>query len=115
MIAGAIRCPRRVLLVARVRAERHQARADLKQLDFTGQIKIAGGVVITRDLDGRAALKSEIGNDRSGVAAASYASAALYTVTSTLAAELGLGPILINSVCPGLTATWPGAETHGCP
>jgi hypothetical protein len=30
-----------------------------------------------------------------------------------LAAELADGPILVNAVCPGLTATWPGAEQMG--
>ncbi len=34
-------------------------------------------------------------------------------LTSTLAAELAGTPILVNSVCPGLTATWPGAERMG--
>jgi NAD(P)-dependent dehydrogenase (short-subunit alcohol dehydrogenase family) len=52
---------------------------------------------------------------RRGGAAASYgiSKAALNALTSTLAAELGPGPILINSVCPGLTATWTGAEQMG--
>jgi uncharacterized membrane protein len=41
----------------------YQALTDLKQLDSQGQIKIAGGAVVTRDLDGRVDAKSEIGND----------------------------------------------------
>jgi uncharacterized membrane protein len=41
----------------------YQALTDLKQLDSQGQIKIAGGAVITRDLDGRVDVKSEVGND----------------------------------------------------
>jgi uncharacterized membrane protein len=41
----------------------YQALTDLKQLDSQGQIKIAGGAVVTRDLDGRVDVKSEIGND----------------------------------------------------
>jgi NAD(P)-dependent dehydrogenase (short-subunit alcohol dehydrogenase family) len=51
---------------------------------------------------------------RSG-AAASYgiSKAALNALTSTLAAELADTPILVNAVCPGLTATWPGAEGMG--
>lgn len=47
--------------------------------------------------------------------AASYgiSKAALNALTSTLAAELADTPILVNAVCPGLTATWPGAEAMG--
>ena len=41
----------------------YQALTDLKQLDSQGQIKIAGGAVVTRDLDGRVDVKSEIGNE----------------------------------------------------
>lgn len=50
-----------------------------------------------------------------GGAAASYgiSKAALNALTSTLAAELADTRILVNSVCPGLTATWPGAENMG--
>lgn len=50
-----------------------------------------------------------------GGAAASYgiSKAALNALTSTLATELADTPFLINSVCPGLTATWPGAEDMG--
>ena len=50
-----------------------------------------------------------------GGAAASYgiSKAALNALTSTLAAELHDTPILVNSVCPGLTATWEGAEQMG--
>lgn len=48
-------------------------------------------------------------------AAASYgiSKAALNALTDTLAAELADTPIIVNSVCPGLTATWPGAENMG--
>lgn len=48
-------------------------------------------------------------------AAASYgiSKAALNAFTSTLATELADTPILVNSVCPGLTATWPGAMDMG--
>jgi NAD(P)-dependent dehydrogenase (short-subunit alcohol dehydrogenase family) len=51
---------------------------------------------------------------RSG-AAASYgiSKAALNALTVTLAAELADSGILVNAVCPGLTATWPGAESMG--
>ena len=40
----------------------YQALTDLKQLDSQGQIKIAGGAVVTRDLDGRVDVKSEVGD-----------------------------------------------------
>lgn len=48
-------------------------------------------------------------------AAASYGitKAALNALTSTLAAELAETPVIVNAVCPGLTATWPGAEQLG--
>ena len=50
-----------------------------------------------------------------GGAAASYgiSKAALNALTATLAAELADTSILVNAVCPGLTATWPGAEQMG--
>ena len=50
-----------------------------------------------------------------GGAAASYgiSKAALNALTSTFATELAGTPILVNAVCPGLTATWPGAEQMG--
>jgi uncharacterized membrane protein len=41
----------------------YQALTDLKQLDSQGQIKIAGGAVVTRDRDGRVDVKSEVGDD----------------------------------------------------
>jgi NAD(P)-dependent dehydrogenase (short-subunit alcohol dehydrogenase family) len=57
----------------------------------------------------------EFGLTRRGGTAASYgiSKAAENALTSTLAAELADTPILVNSVCPGLTATWPGAEEMG--
>lgn len=50
-----------------------------------------------------------------GRAAASYgiSKAALNALTSTLATELTGTNFLVNSVCPGLTATFPGAENMG--
>lgn len=50
-----------------------------------------------------------------GGAAASYgiSKAALNAMTSTLATELRDTRILVNAVCPGLTATYPGAEAMG--
>ena len=50
-----------------------------------------------------------------GGAAASYgiSKAALNALTATLATELADTGILVNSVCPGLTATWPGAQDMG--
>jgi len=41
----------------------YQALTDLKQLDSQHQIEIAGAAVISRDLDGRVEVKSEVGND----------------------------------------------------
>ena len=48
----------------------YQALTDLKQLDSQGQIKIAGGAVVARDLDGRVEVKSEVGDDPYGGMAA---------------------------------------------
>ena len=41
----------------------YRALTDLKQLDSQGQAEIAGAAVVTRDLDGRLDVKSEVGND----------------------------------------------------
>jgi uncharacterized membrane protein len=41
----------------------YQALTDLKQLDSQHQIKITGGAVVTRDLDGRVDVKTDVGND----------------------------------------------------
>jgi uncharacterized membrane protein len=41
----------------------YQALTDLEQLDSQRQIEIAGAAVISRDLDGRVEVKSEVGND----------------------------------------------------
>lgn len=40
----------------------YQALTDLKELDSQNQIKIAGGAVVTRGLDGRVEIKSEVGD-----------------------------------------------------
>ena len=50
-----------------------------------------------------------------GGAAASYgiSKAALGALVATLAAELAGSGVLVNTVCPGLTATYPGAEAMG--
>jgi NAD(P)-dependent dehydrogenase (short-subunit alcohol dehydrogenase family) len=57
----------------------------------------------------------QFGLTRRGGAAASYgiSKAAQNALTATLAAELADSPILVNAVCPGLTATWPGADQMG--
>lgn len=41
----------------------YQALTDLKQLDSQHQIKMAGGAVVTRDLDGNVDVKSDVGDD----------------------------------------------------
>ncbi|TNM29851.1 SDR family NAD(P)-dependent oxidoreductase [Streptomyces sedi] len=50
-----------------------------------------------------------------GGAAASHAvsKAALNALTAVLAAELSDTPVVVNAVCPGVTATEPGAEDLG--
>jgi NAD(P)-dependent dehydrogenase (short-subunit alcohol dehydrogenase family) len=55
------------------------------------------------------------GLTRRGGQAASYgiSKAALLALTSTLAAELADTAVLVNAVCPGLTATFDGAEQMG--
>ena len=57
----------------------------------------------------------DFGLTRRHGSAASYgiSKAALLALTSTLAAELADTPILVNAVCPGLTATFDGAEQMG--
>ena len=40
----------------------YQALTDLKELDSQGQIKIAGATVVTRGLDGRVDVKTEVGD-----------------------------------------------------
>lgn len=58
---------------------------------------------------------AQFGLARQGGRAASYgiSKAALLALTSTLAAELADTPILVNAACPGLTATFEGAEQMG--
>lgn len=58
---------------------------------------------------------SAFGLERRGGYAASYgiSKAALLALTSTLAAQLAETAILVNAVCPGLTATFDGAEQMG--
>ncbi len=57
----------------------------------------------------------QFGLTTNGGASASYgiSKAALNTLTSKFAAELAGTNILINAVCPGLTATSPGMENFG--
>ena len=55
------------------------------------------------------------GLTRRGGAAAAYgiSKAALNALAATQAAELADTPVIINAVCPGLTATFPGAQQMG--
>ena len=57
----------------------------------------------------------QFGLTRRGGAAATYgiSKAALNALTTTFAAELAGTGVLVNAACPGLTATWPGAEQVG--
>jgi NAD(P)-dependent dehydrogenase (short-subunit alcohol dehydrogenase family) len=57
----------------------------------------------------------QFGLTRRGGTAASYgiSKAALNALTATLAAELADTPVIVNAVCPGLTATFSGAEEMG--
>jgi len=79
----------------------------LRESDHPRIVNVASGAGSHAD--------SQFGLTRRGGAAATYgiSKAALGALTSTLAAELANTPVLINSVCPGLTATWPGAEQMG--
>lgn len=58
---------------------------------------------------------ADFGLTTNGGATASYGitKAALNALTSKLAAEVDGTPLLVNSVCPGLTATAPGMEAMG--
>ena len=49
----------------------------------------------------------------SDIPAYSVSKAALNALTVKLAVDLKETGILVNAVCPGLTATWPGAEAMG--
>ena len=66
-------------------ANAYQALTDLKQLDSQGQIKISGAAVVTRDLDGRVNVKTEVGD-------APYAGAATGGVIGLLIGIIG-GPL----------------------
>ena len=57
----------------------------------------------------------QFGLTRRGGTAAScgISKAALNALTGTLAAELADTPALVNAVCPGVTATRPGAQSLG--
>jgi NAD(P)-dependent dehydrogenase (short-subunit alcohol dehydrogenase family) len=56
----------------------------------------------------------EFGLTTSGTAPAyAISKAAVNALTAKLAADLADTSVLVNAVCPGLTATWPGAESMG--
>ncbi len=81
-----------------------------------GVVELDAGVVERAAAEaGPGEIAEQFGLTRRGGAAASYgiSKAALNALTATLAAELADTPILVNAVCPGLTATWPGAEQMG--
>ncbi len=50
---------------------------------------------------------------KGGVASYGISKAALNALTALFAAELAESSILVNAVCPGLTATAPGMEAMG--
>ena len=79
----------------------------LRRSDHPRIVNVSSGAGSHRD--------DQFGLAKRGGTAASYgiSKAALNALTSTLAAELADTPILVNAVCPGLTATWPGAEAMG--
>jgi NAD(P)-dependent dehydrogenase (short-subunit alcohol dehydrogenase family) len=54
-----------------------------------------------------------LGTNRGAAPAYGISKAALNALTSKLAAELEGSGVLVNAVCPGLTATYPGAEAMG--
>jgi NAD(P)-dependent dehydrogenase (short-subunit alcohol dehydrogenase family) len=70
-------------------------------------VNVASGAGSHGDMD--------FGLTTSGGASPSYgiSKAAINALTSKLGAELEDSPILVNSVCPGLTATAPGMEAMG--
>jgi NAD(P)-dependent dehydrogenase (short-subunit alcohol dehydrogenase family) len=79
----------------------------LRRSDHPRIVNVASGAGSHGDQD--------FGLTRRGGAAASYgiSKAALLALTSTIAAELADTPVIVNAVCPGLTATYPGAEAMG--
>ena len=79
----------------------------LRRSDHPRIVNVASGAGSHGDQD--------FGLTRRGGAAASYgiSKAALLALTSTIAAELADTPVIANAVCPGLTATYPGAEAMG--
>ncbi len=106
--------------------------ADLEAADRVMQVNLYGSLADDAGLPAllRASAHPRIVNVSSGAgshtdrefglaarrgAAAAYgvSKAALNALTSTLAAELSETPVIVNAVCPGLTATYPGAEAMG--
>ena len=79
----------------------------LQESDHPRLVNVASGAGSHGDL--------QFGLTTNKGATASYgiSKAAVNALTSKLAAELQSTPVLVNSVCPGLTATAPGMEAMG--
>lgn len=79
----------------------------LRQSDHPRVVNVSSGAGSHGD--------EQFGLSHRGGKAASYgiSKASLNALTSALAAELADTPVMVNAVCPGLTATFPGAEDMG--
>jgi len=86
-------------------------RALAAELDVANPPDVEAAAALFRVDPGR--LDVLINNAAAYVDCYGISKAALNALTSTLAAELADTRVIVNSICPGLTATWPGAENMG--